>query len=541
MFRSSFAPYGRSRTLQVLFSFLVICTLLSTVRLYRRQPPPPSIYDYTDGKTRGAQQNDTSATRPLSDETLYLRYLVKKYGLTNEIPWFARRIRLQFAAKARKSMTEVSGSKFLYRDFQRVRTDDERLDLHAEKSVTLSVTKSATPDQVDASSLLFGISTSFDRLTYGNSSLIHDWARWLTDGKGVPNGASLVLTLHRATDSEVSHISSKLRSIGIDAIVLPAEEAQDSTARYLDLVHLLSRRKDELLTEEYEKKYLALVDDDVFFPSLGKLLSRLSKYSPRKKFYLGLPSEQADWTVENDVTLTYGGGVVFLTPPMADAVSKLPCLNTTAPSSAARAESKRGQWDAMLYTCIATHTSSQLHILPSLSTPLSPQTGAAYTSDVQPLTLHHYKQRHRFEAGKAHLLTSLCGEDCFLQRFFFRDDGWVLVAGHSISAYPDGVAIEPAPLTDRDPENKVGERLVLAAQPVPADRKLVSWAGAKRTWRLLDSRAGLDGAVWQAYVRHRGSAAAYADEDDRLPEDDTVHTLEGPADVDSVVVLIWER
>ncbi|OTA57765.1 glycosyltransferase family 31 protein [Hypoxylon sp. EC38] len=585
MFRS-IAPYGRVRTFQILASFLVFCILLSTLRLYRQQTPPPSIYDYTDGKTRGARQNETGITKPISDETSYLRYLVQEYGLTNEIPYFARRIRPQFNSGTRKSMTEILGSKFMARDFQRIRADDEQLDLHAEKPIHISITKSPMPDKIDASALLFGISTSYDRLTYGNSSLIHDWARWLTNGKGTSNGASLVLTLHRATSSKINHISSKLNEVGIDAVVLLADSTQDSTARYLDLVHLLARHKDELQASGREKKFLALVDDDVFFPSLGKLLSRLNKYYDARKrlLYLGMPSERADWTVENNVTLTYGGGAVFLTAPMIDSVSRLPCVNTSARDSSpspspSPSRTRTGQWDEALYTCITTSqpssssrsssrssADSKLHILPSLYIPPDDLSGlrTGYESGVQPLTLHHYKHRHRFEAGNAHLVASACGESCFLQRFFFRDDGWVVVNGYSVAQYPDGVDVVSVTSSSLrksernrgdgkggggggggdDDKVRVDEHLVFDKEDAPErrldDRKVVSWAGTKRTWRLLDSRMGSDGAVWQAYVKRKGSPITYGDEEDRLPEDDMVHTQDGPSDVDSIIVLVWE-
>ncbi|KAI1136998.1 glycosyltransferase family 31 protein [Hypoxylon sp. FL0543] len=565
----SIVPYGRVRTLQILASFLVFCILLSVLRLYRRQSPPPSIYDYTDGKTRGAWQNETGISPPVSDETSYLRYLVHEYGLTNEVPYFARRIRPQFDAKATKSMTEISGLKFISRAFQRVRADDEQLDLRAEKPIQVSVAKSPKPDQVDASALLFGISTSYDRLTYGNSSLISDWARWLTTGNGTSNGASLVLTLHGATTREINLISSTLHEAGIDAVVLPTEDAQGSTARYMDLVNLLTHRRGELQGEGREKKFLALVDDDVFFPALGQLLSRLSKYDARKKFYIGLPSERSDWVVENNVTLTYGGGAVFFTPEMLNAVSRLPCLNTTTrtqtrthSSPTPHVEPRTGQWDEALYTCITSSSDTKLHLLPSLYAPSDdlavPRTG--YASGAHPLTLHHYKHRHRFEPGKAHLVAALCGESCFLQRFFFRGDGWVLVNGHSVAQYPDGVDVLPATSPLSPPRSKgattknknqseniarVDEHLVLDREDTPErrvrDRKVVSWAGPKRTWRLLDARAGSGGEVWQAYVKRRGSPASYGDEDDGLPEGDTVHTQDGPSDVDSVIVLIWEQ
>ncbi|XXG99027.1 RNA methyltransferase tRNA(m5U54)methyltransferase [Hypoxylon texense] len=563
---------------QLTVVLLGTCTLLALVRHtdhYLIQAQPPSIYEYTDGKTRGARQNETSiAPPPPSDETTYLRYLAREYGLSNEIPFFARRIQPKFDSRSRKSMTEISQVPFMPRDFQRIRTDDERLDLRAERPpLRLSVAqRSPRPDGVNASALLFGISTSYDRLVYGNASLMADWARWLTGGEGTSNGAGLVLTLHRASGAEVESISSRLREAGIDAVVLPADGTHDSAARYLDLAGLLARRKDELLNEGLQKKFLALVDDDVFFPSLGKLLERLGKFDARKKAYIGLPSERSDWTVENNVTLTYGGGAVIFTPPMADAVAQLPCVNKTAAASPRDGEyhaegSGTGQWDERLYTCIAEHTDEKLHILPSLYTPGDDLYGlrTGYEGGVPPLALHHYKHRRRFDPGKAHLVASLCGEACFLQRFFFRRGGWVLVNGYSVSQYPDGVDVLPAAkgisillqkqdggaATDANGDTKnenrikVGDRLSFdkqddARKRVDA-RKVVSWAGAKRTWRLLDSRRGAAGEVWQAYVKRRGSSSVplYGDEDDWVPED-TVHTQDGPSDVDSVIVLIWE-
>ncbi|KAI1763464.1 glycosyltransferase family 31 protein [Hypoxylon sp. FL1150] len=528
------------------------------------QQQPPSIYEYTDGKTRGARQNETNLPpAPPSDETAYLRLLAREYGLSNEMPFFARRIQARFDSRARRSMTEVTRTALVPHDFQRVRTDDERLNLHAESpAVRLSVTQSPKPDALNASALLFGISTSYDRLTYGNASLMGDWARWLTDGEGNSNGASLVLTLHRASGAEIEYIGGKLREAGIDAMVLPADGTHDSAARYLDLAGLLARRNDALLGESgrQKKKFLALVDDDVFFPSLGRLLDRLGEYNA-KKAYIGLPSERSDWMVENNVTLTYGGGAVLLTPSMADLVSQLPCLNKTATRDYISSTDGTGQWDERLYACITTHTDEKLHILPSLYTPSDDLYGlrTGYEGGVQPLILHHYKHRRRFEAGKAHLISSLCGEDCFLQRFFFRDDAWILVNGYSISQYPDGVDVLPATkslvLQKQDSSSssgsnsngnkiKVGDRLTFDRQDdgrKRADaRMVVTWAGAKRTWRLLDSRRGAGGDVWQAYVKRRGSSSVpYGDEDDWVPED-TVHSQDGPSDVDSVIVLIWE-
>ncbi|KAI1855863.1 hypothetical protein JX265_012126 [Neoarthrinium moseri] len=549
MFRPVYLS-GRIRSLHVLASFVIFCILLSTVRFYRQQQSrPPSIYDYTDGKTEGTWLNDTSQDVQ-TEETVYLRALASQYGLTKDIPWFSRRIRPTYKSKARSSMTQTS-VKLLSRDFQRVRIEDEKLDLQAEKAIQLPLRRSATPDQVDVFSLIFGISTSYSRLIYSNDSLMHDWARWLTDGKGRSNGASLVLTLQQASNAELSYVSTELRQLGIDAVVLPASDNLDITARYAELLHMLSRRSDELSKEGKGKKFLSLVDDDVFFPSLAKLLGKLSKFSVKQNIYLGMPSERADWTVENNITMTYGGGAVFFTVPMANKLVQLPCLkkDKEPEGGGASRENENVYWDELLYSCVSEHTDDSLYVLPSFYVPENDYHGlrTGYEGGVQPLTLHHYKHRHSFEAWKAHMITSLCGEDCFLQRFWFKDS-WILVNGHTISHYPDGVEVLPLKKSSLlvTQQNRDNERIVQTAKRLVVDavqgrdeRKVVSWTGVKQTWRLLDARTTDKGEVWQAYIKRRGLSVSYGDEDDRLPED-TVHTQEGPSDVDSIIVLIWE-
>ncbi|KAI0132122.1 hypothetical protein BJ170DRAFT_232174 [Xylariales sp. AK1849] len=546
MFRPVYLS-GRIRSLHVVFaSILIFCVLLSTIRLCRRQqPPPPSIYDYTDGKTAGTYLNDTSK-EPQSPEAVYLTGLAHQYGLTKEVPWFSRRLRPTYKSVPRSSMTQTP-IKFMTHDFKRVRTEEEGLELHAEKSIQIAMSQSAMPDQLDASSLIFGISTSYNRIIYSNLSLVNDWARWLTDGKGRSNGASLVLTLHLASNAEVSYVNTKLRELGIDAVVLSADDNLDMSSRYIELIHMLSHRHDELSREGQEKSFLALVEDDVFFPSLGKLLGKLSNFDAKQKFYVGMPSERSDWTVENNVTMTYGGGAVFFTVPMADSLSQLPCLKKDAQGEG---DNSRGDayWDELLYSCVSKHTDDSLYILPSFYVPEDDYYGlrTGYEGGVQPLTLHHYKHRHRFEPWKAHAVTSLCGEGCFLQRFWFKD-GWILVNGHTISHYPDGVDVLPFKKSSllvtqqnrEEKEIKTAKRLVIDEVEGRSERKVVSWTGVKQTWRFLDATIADNGEVWQAYIKRRGSPVSYGDEDDRLPGD-TVHTQEGPSDVDSIIVLIWE-
>ncbi|KAK8052130.1 hypothetical protein PG993_003515 [Apiospora rasikravindrae] len=637
---------NRVRFHQIAGAALVLFVMLSILRMARRvrsaRLPQRSIYDYTEGKVTpataaglaGATTATTKKSSPEEEMAEYLRDLVSRHSLTKDITFHARRIQPKFKARQkRESMTVIRKKLGPRHGFATIKVPAaaEEGDHHGLKRVSQQQQQQQPlspvvtgidpavlklplpgppelPDQVDASALLFGIATTYSRLVASNASLLHDWARWLTDGRGRSNGAELVLVLHRASTSEVGHVSSKLRELGIDATVRSSSVADggavggsspdgDSTWSYLELVGQLALRAQEISKEienggkkkTREKKYLGL----------GKL-------DPKENAYVGLPSEKADWTTTEggNVTITYGGGAVFVTRPMADAISKMPCARQPQqqpeqnagiggappqPQAAAKeAAATTGQWDERLYRCITAHHSSRLRIMPSLYTP-DDDTGDGddgdYESGLQPLTLHHYRQRHeRFAPSQAHLVASLAGEGSFLQRFLFRGDGWVLVNGHSIAEYPDGVdVVPPSHASSSSQKKKTASPVLVTQQPHEViydgnenkkdnshegriadvklasritmdsdaaqkqerkDQKVVSWMGVKRIWQHLDSRVVRDEAgdvkeVWQAYVKHTGATLEY--NNDGLDPSDKVHRQDGVSDLNSVIVLIWEK
>lgn len=561
--------YGQVRALRVVLVAVVICvTLVTTLRLHNRAPEP-SIYDYTEGRTAPWRDwrhgdNETHANSP---EGRFLKQLIQKHDLTNEVTWSARVVQAKFGAgrmkSKRPSMTEVA-TRLLERDFVNTRVADADLRLGLEDGEKLKLpVAGAKGAAVDASTLLFGVSTTYERLAYADHELIRDWQSWLTDGNGKSNGASLLLTLHKTTTKdELEEVEETLRSFGIDATVQLSKGGDDSTSRYIDLLQELKSHSATLKG----KTFIGLVDDDVFFPSIGKLIQKLSKFHPDKQYYIGAPSERSDWAVDTNKTITYGGGAVFLTLPMVEQLVKSPCItsDTASPlttdlktrvSSPRTQEFHTGvQWDIQLYECITKHTSTDLHVLPSFFNPEKGELYSAadgtgpidegYASGTQPLTLHQYRNVHRFEAGKGHLVTRICGEDCFLQRFLFKDD-WVLVNGYTLSHYPDGVDTvslkhkKTSAQAEGDDGQKVvlGKRLVVDSDQSDEDPKAIAWAGRKRTWRLLDARVDESGEIWQAYVKRKDGGNQF--EDSRIPGD-RIHAEEERTDKDSIVVLIWK-
>lgn len=446
-----------------------------------------------------------------------------------------------FTASSPKSLPEIT--------FSRIRPSHPLLPLQPiGPSLRLPIAKSPLPSQISATPLLIALSTTHARLTYASSALLHDLSRWLTSTPGHTNGATLLILLHQGTPSQAATITTTLHTLGVSATVIPSPP---STPRYASLIQTLLRHR----FASPDTKFFALLDDDVFLPSLGRLLSLLQKFDSSSE-YLGIPSERSDWIVENRTALTYGGGAVFLTPAMLDTVGQEMCLQDSHSDSGDEKDGKN--WDAELFDCL-TRTPSQsqsqsqsqsgtgtekikLRVLGGKTT-LSTH---SYTSGRrEPLALHRYRNYHRFEAGRGHTVASVCGEGCFLSRFHFRD-GWVLVNGYTLTRYPSGVQVQAVRNSRPDEEEvELDERLVLDEDDDTNDDEdknmALVWKGRKKTWRLVDATLRDNGEVWQAYVNRRGGGNAVTDYiDDRRPGDLVHHDEEERSDSDSVIVLIWE-
>ncbi|KAK2054132.1 hypothetical protein LY76DRAFT_523117 [Colletotrichum caudatum] len=534
--------HSHARTLHAATFLLVLLFILIQVVRSRQDgyeviDADPLVPLLRPGGTRTAGHDDANH---------HLRVLAERNNLTRTISWASRRIKAVPGAAGRPPTTHVK-QRFADKGFRNLRWDDDENPGPGTAGPVgaLPVPTGPGPDAaaaVDASGLLFGVSTTYGRLTHDGDSLIGDWRRWLTDGRGGPNGATIVVTLHRATSRQAWEVHRKLQDAGIDATVVPLDASPDNTSRYLDMIAVLLDVSEALAEQGLPKRYLGLVDDDIFFPTPGQLVSRLSRFDASRPYYLGLPSERPDWFVKDEAAVTHGGGAVFLTRPAALIVSHLPCR---PPEGFA---GNYTRWDGVLHDCVGGHTDLPMHVLPSFYSPadaLYAMQASAYDLGVSPLTLRHPRSRHGLDPGRAHLVTSVCGEACFLQRFRFGD-GWVLVNGRSVTHYRDGLDVVPmagdaellGPMQyGHEAEMPLGEGIVLDDA---GEKEVVTWKGTRNVWQFLDAvvvvvsggGGGERREVWQAYVKRRGTSGFMEGE---------VDDEDGDGDhLDSVIVLVWE-
>ena len=454
------------------------------------------------------------------DDLSWVKKVLKEHEIGPEISFASRTIRYIPDAPSRAPITEVDQNLFTD-EFHNI-TISSKKNLPSGRPLNLHVHQSPRPDQVDASTLIFGVSTTFERFNGEKTSPIKEWTRWLTDGYGNSNGAGLVLALFNTSQAELDHAYERLTSVGINATVLASDMSLDMAGRYVDLVGMIYNHP-----TSKQRKYFTLIDDDTFFPAMSALLNKLSEYKPTKPYYIGTFTERVDWLLGNRAPMAYGGGGIFLTGPVASKVLEVDCL---AKNEAGQYLVGGDQGDRLLYNCLKSKTEITLTYLPLLHQ--EDQFGdpsGFYESGGQPLSLHHYKSWHHVEPDHIQTVAAACGDDCVLQRFQFKDN-FIISNGYSVVHYPKGIDFDPL----------LVEGTMDYGAPEPAEledvvfsysfgmlRKNLNFTGRKKSWEMLDSRVEGHGRVKQIYLKRRSDGRWLAKDEEEPPERD------------SVVVLTW--
>lgn len=276
------------------------------------------------------------------------------------------------------------------------------------------------PPVVDASHLIFGAQTTTKRL----KDTVKHIARWLPH-----TGARLHVIVKDdeetpANDKEMRALENKFRDQGMDVFIVHPVKLSDFFAqRYFSLVNVLYGARNE------KTKWVILIDDDTFFPSMRDLVAFLAKYDASQQQYIGALSEDW-WAVDHYGLMGFGGAGIFLSLPLAKVIDDNTADCKTHPSTSSG--------DVTVMDCIYRHSTTKLTHVPALrQVDIPGDTTGLYESGREMLTLHHWKNApHQLEMEKLHLVADIC-DNCFLQRWQFSDDT-VLTNGFSINYYPEG-------------------------------------------------------------------------------------------------------
>lgn len=351
----------------------------------------------------------------------------------------------------------------------------------------------------DASHLLFGISTTIKRLDQSIPALL----RWLPRTR-----AKLVVIVIAddktpAKEKEMNALQAYMRDLGIDATLIhPLREWHNFSMRYFSLIRAM------YFYRTSQTRWVSLIDDDTFFPSMPALLSMLEEHDHTKTIYLGALSEDW-WATVRYGLMAFGGAGIFLSLPMAQEMDRLhdKCIQSShAPAG-----------DIRVKECIIRETDRKMRAVPELhQMDLHGDLSGFFESGRLPLSLHHWKEEGwggmSLPLPNIHRIADICGE-CFMQRWQFGSD-MILSNGISITIYPkqglkkggiDGLPFDFGKLerTWDDALDVQGSINHGFDHSLPPTRRKLVAEEEKITFKLHETETYSGGVVRQSYF-HKG-------------------------------------
>ena len=410
----------RNRIVTLLILSLTASALL--LRFYFWTSLPSTHENVFPAESKQGEQQDPCRQRLGRLKDLHVKFPVK----------YARRdINVSLHSRARRpSVTDIDQP--LFPKVQIVDPSKDPILEHCMPPLSLELPSFPDKESVDASNVLFGLSTLLSRL----EDSIPFLERWLAH----TDAHLFVIVVNSEEDRKpdkkrMKALQSYMRDRGIKTtLVEPLDKNDDMAHRYFSLVKLLYSKRDEAT------EWIGLVDDDTFFPSMHSLINMLGNYDPRLPQYLGAISEEW-WSTVHYGLMAFGGAGLFLSLPMAA------LINSHYHSCKQQSGSSAG--DMRVFECINWHSTVKLTLIPDLhQVDMGGDLSGIYESGWRPLSLHHWKgewwddgrKDHYFPLHVMHLVADVCGE-CFLQRWRFREDT-VLSNGFSIATYPKGIQSE---------------------------------------------------------------------------------------------------
>ncbi|EGZ68991.1 hypothetical protein NEUTE2DRAFT_93651 [Neurospora tetrasperma FGSC 2509] len=485
-------------------------------------PPPPADQTTLKGAQRPYRPKLEPGQCPKDLE--FLRR--PEFGLTDNILYSRRCIKPIYKADFdRSTITNVAGP---------LVTNTTALDLtscsHDEpipcEPLALEVPM-PYPKDAQYPHLLFGVASKYQRMR----EAIPAFAHWLAG-----TGARLVGTIADAVPPEhqddstrnsfnLTLLEEEYRAAGIIATFVPPKVFKrlnlkdgkpDPRPVPVEHHHFLVIK--ELLSvidssqSSQPPHWLAILDDDTFFPSLSPLSQTLSRYDHTRPAWLGALSDDF-MAVQAWGFMAFGGAGSFLSLPLARQLAPHleQCITTASVQTG----------DGILRDCIYSHTRTRLTLVEGLNQhDIKGDPSGFFESGIWPvLSLHHWKSWYHAPVAKmARVAKEVCG-DCFLMRVRFgTEEESLLSLGYSITQYPglanglDDIDLSRVEGTWKEAERK--EKFAFSYGPV---RGRLQVGKEKKSWRLVD----VDKRFRQIYV----------------------HKAAGPAvgeSMDEVIELVWE-
>ncbi|KAI9839582.1 MAG: hypothetical protein M1819_002208 [Sarea resinae] len=396
--------------LRVWISALVILVVFAALLLSTRKQKIDDYNPFTpESEKEGKVEKSTWDSCKLSVASL------APYNLTESFDYSRRRIQAEKVDSTDRKILTLSPHPLIPASRSYKNVPEDVVDAQCDEALTLEV-PSSPPTQ--AINLLFGIATNVERLRDSIPQLLH----WLPhSGAGL-----LVVTPSQENDTAVDEVEAEMRKLGIDVTVEKAT-GTPFPLTYFSLVERLYVRR------RPSTRWIGLIDDDTFFPSIPRLSARLASYDDKKPFFIAPVSEDMEQIKKHGI-IAFGGGGIFLSMPLVENI------HNVYPECA---ESDDWEGDQVLSHCIYHHTSTRLTIDYDLhQLDLRGDPSGFFESGREPLSIHHWKSWFIVNIPKLAAVGRICGPECLLQRWRFADN-IILSNGYSIVEVREDIEFRP--------------------------------------------------------------------------------------------------
>jgi hypothetical protein len=276
--------------------------------------------------------------------------------------------------------------------------------------LTLHVPKSP---KVDTSIMSFGMSTRIDRLRDTIPQISH----WL------PNTGCQLHVIAPPHDDDLT-MEREIRQLGINLTITTA------TAPFAQAYFSILKKLYE--TRGPNTKWLVMMDDDTFVPSLPYLVQHFNKnYDAKDERMIAAMSDNIG-QIHAFGLLPFGGGGIFVSVPLAARLTEDKTWEKCVSSG-------RNQGDQLVNDCLNEFSTVrptfdlELHQMDINGDP-----SGYFESGRRLLTVHHWKSWFQVDVPMAANVSKACGDECVFQRWQFDDDV-VLNNGYSINEFPSGI------------------------------------------------------------------------------------------------------
>lgn len=404
---------------------------------------------------------------PDLQKPLNLSYLAQKINLSPQFIYAQRIIKTSHFVGARPDLTTVDEK--LFPPLQTLtKADLQQVEYSALPPLTLKVPSSP---EADTSIFAFGMATTVPRLNMSLRQLSH----WL------PHSQSPLYVL-APPNPERPIVEALATSLSMDISITPSEAP--FPVAYFALIKLLYKAR------KPNTKWIVLMDDDTFIPSLPFLTHHLSiHYNCEEEVIV---AALTDDSIQIDAwgLIPFGGGGIFISLPLA--------ARLVSPEIWDRCEDGMGlsQGDGILSRCLNEYTS----IRPTFDYGLNQMDIRAhpeglFESGRRMLTVHHWRSWFDIDVARAGTVAKACGAECLWQRWVFPGENLVVSNGFSVVEYLDGVEGVDLGAVEQTWEGK-RERFLFRVGPLrePVDK------GRRVGYMLVDAEV-VEGGVRQLYHR----------------------------------------